>query len=233
MRDLGPLWSYSCFFYEDLNGDLRNLFHGTQMVHLQIAYALSVQINLPKLAASLIHGSPQANLHNKLTTYHHIKQKMDLIIDRVFVIHPLLPGESFVCENSSVAKTLTGSIALHKFARLFFNGKILHSVLYHAVTNRNSRCILFKTSSTLHYGEVQYYLKARFVNFVKYFAMLKIFNEIANVHSSSHMRVFNRETCEQSVIILVDDIIDLCVNIDIKDLENIYLAVIPNRFERD
>ena len=29
VRDLGPLWAHSCFFYEDLNGDLRSLIHGT------------------------------------------------------------------------------------------------------------------------------------------------------------------------------------------------------------
>jgi len=29
VEDLELLWSHSCFFFEDLNGDFRDLFHGT------------------------------------------------------------------------------------------------------------------------------------------------------------------------------------------------------------
>lgn len=35
VEDLGPLWSHSCFFYEDLNGDFRD-FHGTQNIDGQV-----------------------------------------------------------------------------------------------------------------------------------------------------------------------------------------------------
>ncbi len=34
--DVGPLWSNSCFPFEDYNGDLRDLFHGTQNVDGQV-----------------------------------------------------------------------------------------------------------------------------------------------------------------------------------------------------
>ena len=36
VRDLGPLWSNSCFPFEDYNGDLRDLFHGTKNVDGQV-----------------------------------------------------------------------------------------------------------------------------------------------------------------------------------------------------
>ena len=36
VEDLGPLWSHSCFFFEDLNGDFRDLFHGTQNIDGQV-----------------------------------------------------------------------------------------------------------------------------------------------------------------------------------------------------
>jgi hypothetical protein len=36
VRDMGPLWITSCFSFESANGDLRNLFHGTQNVECQI-----------------------------------------------------------------------------------------------------------------------------------------------------------------------------------------------------
>lgn len=36
VKDLGPLWSNSCFPFEDYNGDLRELFHGTKNVDGQV-----------------------------------------------------------------------------------------------------------------------------------------------------------------------------------------------------
>lgn len=38
VRDLGPLWSNSCFPFEDYNGDLRDLFHGTKNVDGQVCF---------------------------------------------------------------------------------------------------------------------------------------------------------------------------------------------------
>lgn len=36
VEDLGPVWSHSCFFFEDLNGYFRDLFHGTQNIDGQV-----------------------------------------------------------------------------------------------------------------------------------------------------------------------------------------------------
>ena len=36
VENLGPLWTHSCFFFEDLNGDFRDLFHGTQNINGQV-----------------------------------------------------------------------------------------------------------------------------------------------------------------------------------------------------
>lgn len=36
VEDLGPLWAHSCFPYESANGELLNLFHGSQSVEKQV-----------------------------------------------------------------------------------------------------------------------------------------------------------------------------------------------------
>ena len=45
VRDLVPLWSNSCFPFEDNNGDLCDLFHGTRNVDGQVCLFLN-QIQL-------------------------------------------------------------------------------------------------------------------------------------------------------------------------------------------
>lgn len=43
VENLGPLWTLSCFYYEDYNGDLRHLFQGTQHIAIQIFTAVCFQ----------------------------------------------------------------------------------------------------------------------------------------------------------------------------------------------
>jgi len=52
VRDLGPLWSNSCFPFEDYNGDLWESFHGTKNVDGQIVTAVSGIQKLPEIARS-------------------------------------------------------------------------------------------------------------------------------------------------------------------------------------
>ena len=58
VRDMGPLWSTSCFAFEAANGELLKLFHGTQHVDLQIVNAVYVYQTLPSLITTVAKESP-------------------------------------------------------------------------------------------------------------------------------------------------------------------------------
>lgn len=53
VRDLGPLWVYSCFPWEDLIGKLAQLVHGTRYPGLQIAKSCPYVLNLPTLVRGI------------------------------------------------------------------------------------------------------------------------------------------------------------------------------------
>ena len=59
VRELGPLWVYSCFHFEGLNGILKNLIHGTQQVDKQLITSYSYIKQLPAVA----------NEHTQLSPY--------------------------------------------------------------------------------------------------------------------------------------------------------------------
>lgn len=50
VQELGPLFTYSCFHFEDLNHTLLKFIRGTQHIELQIVYGVSVMAKLPYLA---------------------------------------------------------------------------------------------------------------------------------------------------------------------------------------
>ena len=57
IKNLGPLWTHSCFPTESYNGNLLKIFHRTQNVALQIISALAISQSLPNLKSELIPGS--------------------------------------------------------------------------------------------------------------------------------------------------------------------------------
>ena len=57
IKNLGPLWTHSCFPTESYNGNLLKIFHRTQNVELQIISALAISQSLPNLKSELIPGS--------------------------------------------------------------------------------------------------------------------------------------------------------------------------------
>lgn len=54
VKELGPLWSYSCFAFEGANGELLKMFHGTQFIDLQIVNAVNIYQLLPTLGSDVV-----------------------------------------------------------------------------------------------------------------------------------------------------------------------------------
>ncbi|KAE8741326.1 hypothetical protein FOCC_FOCC013147 [Frankliniella occidentalis] len=52
VRELGPLWATTCYLFEDLNGTLKHLVHGTQHVGLQVQANFGLATNLSSIIRS-------------------------------------------------------------------------------------------------------------------------------------------------------------------------------------
>ncbi|XP_074612396.1 uncharacterized protein LOC141866757 [Acropora palmata] len=66
VSQLGPLWANSSFEFEDANGDLKALFHGSQNIDMQIVTSISAMQSLPELSRRLEKDSPAAKFYSKL-----------------------------------------------------------------------------------------------------------------------------------------------------------------------
>ena len=68
VKQLGPLWSISCFSFESANGELLKLFHGTQYmyVEIQILNAVHVFQLVPSMNQNMDQNSPASALIDPL-----------------------------------------------------------------------------------------------------------------------------------------------------------------------
>ncbi|KAK0166564.1 hypothetical protein PV327_004058 [Microctonus hyperodae] len=55
-RFVRPLWAYTCYKYEDLNGKILNLIHGTTHIDTQIANSQNQYIKMMRLMEALPGG---------------------------------------------------------------------------------------------------------------------------------------------------------------------------------
>ena len=62
VRDLGPLYTHSCFAFEDKNGFLLKLIHRTQFIDSQIISAVSMTQKLPELCEKCIPKGSEIDL---------------------------------------------------------------------------------------------------------------------------------------------------------------------------
>lgn len=139
VRELGPLWSYSCFAFEGANGDLVKMFHGTMFIDVQIVNAVHVYQTIPMLAKSVEKNSQATALIKSLT------KKFRDNDSNVFK----LCGKSYHRELSDLeaielCRYLNSAInSLSMFRRAIIRGIMYHSQDYTRVSMRNSYTIKY------------------------------------------------------------------------------------------
>lgn len=229
VKDLGPLWAHSCFFYEDLNGDLRQLLHGTVNASKQILRAVCRQQAFPKVAQMLRPGSSAEALYQDMTSYRKLQTEMHYIEEDVYAVSPIIP-----CTPTSKLKAVltkhvgTDLYTLHKFHRLFLNHQVFHSKAYKAATRRNSYTVCFKTEKNEDmYGSIEYYLKLDLKNETKYAAVMHPLDVMHTVLPHVHQAQLRDDV----ILVSVTCIRELSLFLQGRDVN--YVATFPNFIERE
>ncbi|CAH1254763.1 Hypp1405 [Branchiostoma lanceolatum] len=69
VRELGPLWAHSCFFFEDVNGQVLRLIHGTQAVEEQVLRAVAILQKFMELGEERFKpGTASKKLYDRLSS---------------------------------------------------------------------------------------------------------------------------------------------------------------------
>ena len=252
VRDLGPLWSTSCFYFEDFNGQLRTLFHGTQKIETQIAFAVCVHQNLPKLSNCLSYGSSERDLYTKLMGKNTVTLKEKITAD-IYVLGGFTANELSADEHAAVLIKVGHCFTFNIFKRAHIRGEVIHSTSYRAVTRRNSTVVEYKTG----YGETEYGVIRKFVKvfpscqnqsvcqitcICKQPHYLAVINKCGNVNVQLSHDDLSGATVPhlipvsppigQLVAVTLDYISALCVCVPISDTV-LFLSKPPNKIEKE
>ena len=163
--DLGPLWTHSCFCFEDFNGELRTLFHGTQGIEEQIVLAVRIQQKIPELPPLLQDGSPCKEFYDHLSRKRQFAGKREELFNGGFfsIVGTLRKYVLTVVERA-VVELLAGPVAeVFQFKRLLIGTQVIHSKTYKCMTRRNNYTVKFKSGNgdfdCMSFGEILFYVK--------------------------------------------------------------------------
>lgn len=73
VRDLGPLWTHSGFHFEDKNGYLLGIIHGTQYIPIQIVHAVGLVQSLPIIAQSVKLGNVIVEFYSRMSNDYNVQ----------------------------------------------------------------------------------------------------------------------------------------------------------------
>lgn len=253
IQNIGPLWACSCFWFEDYNGDLRKLFHGTQKVELQIAFSVCIQQKIPELIPLLPSGSSSKEFYEDMTRGRHLlKCKREKIFDNVFALGLMSPAVLDPTLSSYIESKIGCIASVFTFKRIQVNRDVIHSKAYLNIVRRNSYTVFVNDAGLVG---VKFYLKVYVqcpnVLFCSgawackgphYYGVtdcrLKPATDIAistdqftdcNV---GHIIPARREECK-NVIFPATSVKALCVLVDCSHKQCVFVCKLPNRYEKD
>ncbi|XP_069103099.1 uncharacterized protein [Argopecten irradians] len=157
--DMGPLWVYSCFPFENANGVLMKLYHGTQSVDQQIARTISIMQFLPHLEIKHIKAdTPEMEFIRELKG---IPKRNDKHLQDDFYVvgatnHNRLQQEEIDCLMAHLGHFPFTYLTFH---RIRVGNEIFHSRRYKRCSARNSFTIAYREDGTVQYGQIELYMQ--------------------------------------------------------------------------
>lgn len=242
VHELGPLWAFPCFSFEDANGELLQLFHGTQSIDLQIVNAVHVFQMLPLLSQTISNRSIASDFVKKLSKF---QENADLS-----QFHLL--GKPYQKELSEELQLciikLANKVEFHInfYCRAVVRGVIYQSLDYKRVSKRNSYTVRYFHKKNPCYGFVKWFAD---VDSTQIFCVNELLPKRVSLFNMHHEKItpdefimknfigveiphvhFFQKTDNESVVPL-RDILELCICVEVGDV--IVVCDEPNHHERN
>ncbi|XP_035690734.1 uncharacterized protein LOC118425770 [Branchiostoma floridae] len=174
VRELGPLWAHSCFFFEDVNGQVLRLIHGTQAVEEQVLRAVAILQRFAEMGDQCFEpGTPAKKLWDKLNSVVQSPEErsnFEQIARGYYMVGSLKEELRRANGTYGSLKKCHVDVVLANvefvperfmvYQRLMKEGEMIHSRLYTRAVRHNSYTIAFVSNGITCFGEVLYFLQA-------------------------------------------------------------------------
>ena len=255
MRQLGPLWAFSCFHFEDCNGFLLKLIHGTQSVQFQIVSAISILQGLPVLSQDYLKGAGE----KALKLYKRLRYGVSEATSHVEIEAGIFKLGGVVQQIFTASEFRALAIVMNKMPdtdlfKIFYHCKVknisVNSEGYSKCKVRNSYTVIFSRNSSICVGSVEFFFQYKEACKeliycadectcpVYNLAMMKLINLVEN----SNLELISKDYAtglhfrpvamtDDLIVIPIQNILNKCCIIS--SGKRHYVSMFPNNCERD
>ncbi len=240
VRLWGPLWAFSMFGYENMNGVLKTTFHGTRKVLNQLVFTISLRQALPFISDE----------HHILSRTTHNRQNMLELSEHVYAIgkirqHKLTPDEK-VAIGTHTNTLLADSVPA--VGRIMKDHTIYHSLMHSADAARNNCVCVFRNQDGLGYAFIRFFCLLPSAQPIAVLQMYdhttspttnirppripELLKQNTSVQISRHFTSVRKLSLASTLTaVTLSDIVNKCVHIPMKGQPTDYIIAMPNPYE--
>ncbi|XP_035682344.1 uncharacterized protein LOC118419835 [Branchiostoma floridae] len=181
VRLYGPLWVFSLFGFESMNGHVKRMVHGTTFIANQITFTKTMSWELWRLALAMPRDPEKPTevkkLAHTLTSGHGMakRKKLESGLYSIGTVRERPVQEDHLqALRSAVGHNVNDKCPV--FHRAEVHGQTIYSKQYGREKARNSRTVEFTQGGSVHFGEVQMFCCVN----EGYFAVVKDLVPVAN-----------------------------------------------------
>ncbi|XP_038062405.1 uncharacterized protein LOC119732884 [Patiria miniata] len=240
--NLGPMWSVSCFPFEDANGFLLQLFNGTQHVDKHIAHAIAVIQKIPELMPAIEKNTPAHDLYNRIKRKC-LKHKGSFLENGVYLVGASKMVNDLSCSfRCAITDKLGSPIGrIISFKRANILGDIFHSKAYTRVRLRNSYTVSFEEDNAVLCGFIEIFLQVsiecqcmgKCYCTPTHFAMIRNLPVLENHRGISYLKKVCETSQDKISAVPLKKIRRKCVFIDVTESNLKLVCTVPNIIEKD
>ncbi|XP_066923710.1 uncharacterized protein [Clytia hemisphaerica] len=197
VRELGPLWTHSCFPFEDKNKFILNVIHGSQKVEFQLTSAVNLVHSLPEIVENTI--MKDELLYNFYLT---LNKRKPVLADSAKIAENIYALGKV--ERKQIPDLLTEPLTNYlgyapaqkdvlEFKRISISDNKFHSTSYTRVFRRDSTVVSYGSKSHRNFGRVMLYFQ---------------YNEADSSHTLALLQPFKILSQESHIIIGSSDELD-------------------------
>ncbi|KAK3911886.1 30S ribosomal protein S17 [Frankliniella fusca] len=183
---LAPLWATSCFPFENMNGKLVQLVHGTRHAGLQISANLSMVTRLPLMIHNL--ENVDVKQYCKRLRYKWMQLKVSCKIgENIFCIgnfKPLSLTDHWMLAEISQVTLQPCLESIQVFHRLYKDGFIFVSINYRK-SQRDSSFVKYDCRNSVELGNIVSFVRISETN-TNHYAVIKRLESSLPFHSDVH-----------------------------------------------
>ena len=236
VRDLGPLYTHSCFSFEDKNGFVLKTIRGTQNIDSQIVTGISFVQKLPELKDKcIVYGSFEESICAAIENPNVLKRR-DQLSENVYILGAVTNkklGEIDFDALVAFQHAVPYSVSFPSFNRLEFQEQLIYGAEYSRMIKRDNSAIVFRNNENkIEFGRVRFFCQISNGDECQVVAFVNELNCSTYSENSSILRV--TKVLNKVKVVPLYNIESSCMFTDLSDKGGkCFVCLYPNRLESD